>query len=454
MFALLPSGVSGAAKAGHLMSIDVCCVPIGPCRSLVVVLTASLTFVASSPSQAGTSFGVYDARTLAMGSVAVASANNDNAQFYNSALLAFNDQFEEKTRDARFLFPIIVPQLAESTISIGRLAFDDPAESISLAVDNFNAMPDTQSAQRVINVTSQLDAALADIDDEDVFADIYVGLAVSEPGKFQGAGFFLGRRVIAAGRPSETATDRALLAAYREGLDFIASGGSRGAEHPELFDANGALIDPGANLDSTVAAVGVEMTEVGIAMSKQMRLFGFAVAGGISIKVLDIATFEDVERIVDDRPRSDQKTVSDVGINLDVGLAKDFGEYWRVGLAVKDIIPHSHETAFGTDIRFQPRPRAGLAFRTSGLQIAADIDLIPNETLGDESATQDAAVGAEWMPGSLLRFRAGYRHDLQGNRSGAMSVGFGTVWKRLAVDLAYSDGSDSRAAALQFGIVF
>ncbi|MCP4299036.1 MAG: hypothetical protein GY783_00500, partial [Gammaproteobacteria bacterium] len=63
-------------------------------------------------------------------------------------------------------------------------------------------------------------------------------------------------------------------------------------------------------------------------------------------------------------------------------------------------------------------------------------------------------IGAEWAFESPLRLRAGYRHDIRGNRDGILSAGVGTRWKRLVVDFAYAQGGDSRAAALQFGIAF
>jgi len=426
----------------------------GPRRSTLITLAVCCMLILSSPVPAGTTFGIYDARTLGMGGVAVASANTDNAQFYNSALLAFNEEIEEQTRDSRFLFPLFVPQLAESTIDIGKLAFDDPSESITRAISDFNAMPDARTAQAVIDVTGNLAATLTSVDGEDVFADIYAGLALSEPGKFQGAGFFLGRRVIAGGRSNVAAADRVLLADYQEGLAFIASGGTQGAAHPELFDANGALIDPGNDLDSTVDAVGVVITEVGVAMSRQFRFFGYPIAAGISFKWLDIYTFEDVERFVDDRPRTDQRSESDAAVNFDVGLAKEFGDHWRVGFAVKDIVPHNHATSLGTDIRFRPRPRIGAAYQAGRLQIAADADLIPNESLGIERSTQEVAVGGEWKFDSPVKLRAGYRHDIEGNRDGMLSIGIGALWKRFAVDLAYAKGRDARSAALQFGIAF
>ena len=405
-------------------------------------------------SHAGTSFGTYDARTLAMGGASVASASNDNAQFYNAALLAFNDEIEERTRDSRILFPLLVPQLSNSAFDAEEIVSDDLGQDLSRVVDAFNAAPGATTAQAVVDASATLDRAVSDIAGEDLFGDVYVGLAISEPGRYQGAGFFFGARLVAGGTTAVSDADLATLDAYQEGLLFIASGGTQGAARPELFDANGALIDPIDDIDSSAQATGVAITEIGVAMSRQMQLFGGPVAAGVSFKMMEIDTFEDVERVVEDRIDIDRNEESEVNVNIDLGLAKDFGERWRLGFAVKDAIPYSYETSLGTTVRLRPRPRIGASYRAGGLQLALDADLIGNEPLGSEPETQEAAFGAEWSVSDAFKIRAGYRADLRGERDSLSSIGVGTVWKRLAVDVAYAEGGELRAAALQFGLVF
>jgi hypothetical protein len=423
-------------------------------RVIIVGLATGCSLGLPLPVLAGTTYGIYDARTMAMGGVSVASANNDNAQFYNAALLAFNEEIEERTQDGRLLFPLLIAQASDSAIELENISQDDPTSAIARAVDNFNANPGTQEAQAVVDATASLDASLSELEDEDLIADMYLGMGVSEPGKFQGAGFLLGARVLAGGESTITEADRAVLAAYQEGLTFVASGGTMGTEHPELFDANGALINPTGNFSSTATATGALITEIGVAMSKQFHWFGGPIAAGITFKVLDVETFEDVERIVDDRIDVDQNSEVETDVNLDVGLIKELGEHWRVGFAVKDIIPHNYRTSLGTIVRLRPRPRLGAAYHAGRLQIAADVDLIQIEPLGVESTAQEAAIGAEWTFDSPLRLRAGYRLDIRSNRDSILSAGVGTRWKRMVVDVAYAQGGDGKAAALQFGIAF
>ena len=414
----------------------------------------ALGLLAAREAEAGTKYGIYDARTLAMGGASVASAVNDNALFYNAALLAFNEDIEENTRDSRILLPIIAPQLSESAFDVEDVSSRDLPDDIGRAVDAFNANPDATTAQAVVDAAAELDVLARDLQGEDLFGDVYVGLAISEPGRHQGAGFFLGTRVLGGGATGVTDADLALLDTYQEGLLFVASGGTQGAARPELFDANGALIDPNPDFDSTVEATGAAIIEVGVALSTQAELFGHSTAIGAAFKMQQVETFEDVERLVDDRIDVDRNEETEVDFNIDLGLAKNFGEHWRLGLAVKDAIPYNYETSLGTKIRLRPRPRFGAAYRRGPVQLAIDADLIGNEPLGSEAMTQELAAGAEWAIGSGLKLRGGYRLDLRGERAGILSGGVGAVWKRLAVDVAYAQGPDARAAALQIGFVF
>jgi len=409
--------------------------------------------VVAPTAVAGTTFGIYDARTLAMGSTSVASATNGNAQFYNPALLAFNTEIEEHTQDARFYFPLLISHLSESALTIEDVSRDDPEQLISRAIDDFNANPDALTARRVADAAASFDASLASLEDEDLFADIYIGTGGGEAGLFKGAGFFFGARVLAGGESAVTAEDRALLANYQAALTFIATNGPQGVAHPELFDANGALVDPNDDFDSTASASGAIVKEAGVAMSRQIQLFGNSIAAGITIKAQTIEAFEDVERIVDDRIHVDANSKFHAGLNLDLGFAKAYGENLRIGLAIKDVVPRDYRTSQNAVVRFRPRARLGAAYQLARLQLSGDIDVTRNKPIGTEKPTQEAAIGAEWGF-DAVKLRAGYRYDILSNRDGVASAGAGVAWNRLVFDLAIAGSGDAKSAAMQFGIAF
>jgi len=420
------------------------------CRSLAIAFLCC----ASSIASASTTYGVFDARTMAMGGVAVASANNDNAHFYNSALLAFNEEIEERTEDSRIWFPMLSPQFARAVIDAENIYSDDLHGALTRSVAAFNDTPDQTTARNVANTSADLRGALQSISDEELFVDAYAGVSLTEPGKFVGAGFFLGGRVLASGLPTITSADLDLLNAYEEGLLFVASNGAEGQARPELFDANGALIDPQGSYSSSVAAAGVTIIEIGVASAHQVEFLGQKIAAGWTFKAVNVRTFEDLQRLDNDRVDFDRSEERDSAINFDLGAVKDFGNGWRVGVAIKDIIPHDYETTAGTRLKLRPRPRVGVSYQRGDWQFGADADLVTSQPLAGIDGVHEVAIGAEWVVKPWLRLRSGYRHDINGSRRGAVSVGVGTLWKRFAADVAYLDGSRSRGMALQFGMAF
>ena len=423
---------------------------ISYCRGLATALLCCCAAIAN----ASTTYGIFDARTMAMGGAAVASSNNDNAQFYNSALLAFNEEVEERTRDARFWFPMLSPQFAKAVIDAENIYSDDLHNALTRSVAEFNGAQDQDTARNIANISAELRGSLQSIADRELFVDAYAGISLSEPGKFVGAGFFLGGRVLAIGTPSIANTDLELLNAYEEGLLFVASNGAEGQARPELFDANGTLISPQGSYDSFVAAAGLTIIEVGVASSHQIEIFGQKIAAGWTFKAINVSTFEDLQRLDNQRVNLSRSEERKSAINFDIGAVKDFGNGWRVAVAIKDIIPRDYRTTAGTRIKLRPRPRVGISYQRGDWQFGADADLVASQPLVRINGVQEVAVGAEWVVKPWLRLRSGYRHDFNGGRRGAISVGVGTLWKRFAADVAFLSGSRSRGMALQFGVAF
>ena len=421
------------------------------CAHGLVTLVGLLGPIAAS---AAVQYGIYEARGMAMGGATVAAGTNDNAIFYNPALLAFYDEIEENTHDSRFLFPLLVPQLTDSVADLNAIASSDPDEVFDLLVSNFNADPSAVNAQAVAAHSADLEGRLAQLANQSLLADYYAGLAIIQPSRKEGGGFFIGTRLVAGGLLGISPADLALLDDYEQGLNFVATGGAQGVAHPELFDANGALIDPSSQLDSTVAASGVGIIEMGVAMSKELTFRERPVALGTSLKFMRIDTFEDVERVIDRRINSNNNDDEHLTLNADFGAAVELSPYFRLGLGIKDLIPRDLNTGLGTTIKLRPRVRFGSAYQRGRLQLALDVDLKRNEPLGTEPPSQEVALGAEFALFNSLRLRAGYRHDLESFREDIVSIGLGAKWKRFLIDVAYADGDDTRAAAVQFGYAF
>ncbi len=418
-------------------------------RRLVWILVCA---VLPSLGQA-TEFGIYDARGLAMAGASVASGDNTNALFYNPALLAFYEEFEEDTQDARFLFPVIAPQLSEASGALLETTSDDLDLALTGAIQLFNTDGSTQSAAQVASISASLAEALDGIGNQDLYTDVFVGLALSEPSKRQGGGFYLGSRIVGGGRATIDPADLALLDDYREGLEFIASNGTQGTAHPELFDGAGNLINPIGSLASSAEGRGALISELGVTFSNQFSWLSRPTALGGGAKVMRLDVFDEAEAIVQGDIGFSANRVSELHVNFDFGFAMQVTERFDLGLAVKDVLPKTVTTQSDVDVKFRARPRLGLAYQLPRLQLALDVDLDQTQPLGNEAEAQFVAFGLEWTVLPSVVIRGGSRQDVLGDRGGAWSTGLGLRWRRFLMDAAYVEG-DMRAAALQFGYAF
>lgn len=417
------------------------------CRFMLFVFGLAATLASNISQAAG--FGIFDARTLSMGGASMAAHSSKHALFYNPALLAFNDEFEERNLDGRVHFPLLIAQVSQNLIDIEEFNGDNVDGQLSQAIATFNVAGTPAAATAVATASSRLRDSLADLAGEDLLADGYFGFAVSEPSRLEGGGVFVGLRVIGGGRTRVTPADLALVNEYVEGLNFIASGGAQGTAQPQLFDANGNLIDPNAAFDSSLNGRGAAIAEVGIAMSKMVTLRGKSIALGVTPKLMSVDTFDDTARVVDNRLGSGNNELTHASFNLDLGAAFDIGERYRVGIAVKDAIKREWLTGANTSVVLSPRARIGAAATFAGVSVALDIDLNRNDPIADEFPVQETSFGAEWDFRDWLKIRGGYRHDFQGNRDGIASAGVGFRLKRWYFDMSYAQGGDLKAGAFQ-----
>lgn len=395
-------------------------------------------------------YGIFEARGLAMGGTAVAIGSTDNALFYNPALLSFHDGDEDKTADGSVYFPIVSAQVADSIQDILDIEDDDLDSQLTTSVDAFNANPNQDTAQSVANSSRDLLGAIETLDDEDVFGDGFVGMSLTEPGDREGAGFYWGARVLGGGKATITDSDQALLVDYVEGLEFVASGGSRGVAHPELFNG-GVLIAPVDSLTSFARVKGAGIVEFGVSLSKEYALWGLPVAFGITPKLMKIRTYEAVQAIRDGDVESSHSEQDFNSGNVDIGFAVEFADHYRMGVAVKDVITKDFATDLGNTVTIKAKPRLGLGYVTEQFQLGLDVDLATVAAIGEEASIQEASLGGEWRVLPNLFVRGGYRHDLKGERDDIVSLGIGAQYGRFLFDVAYAQGRTSRGLSLQVG---
>ena len=401
------------------------------------------------------SFGIYESRAAAMGGVGVAAGNYENAIFYNPALLSFHNEKEDDSRDGRFFFPIVTGQYYEEALEtaddVADLGIEDEVEA---AVAAFNADPQGGAAG-VSAVVADLESALVQVGNRDYVADAFAGLYVSEPAKREGGSFYIGTRIIGGGRAEVTDEDFAILNDYQALMGIIGGGGTPGPEFDYLIDADGNLIDPTDGITSRYDIGAVAITEVGLALSKEFPVYGVDVAFGITPKARRIDVYREARRATDTDIDFDENAKAYYSANVDLGVAVELWDHYRIGLAVKDLVPESYSSEENSpDVVLEPRSRLGLAYANDWISFGVDVDLVENTSVAGETATQEWGAGLEWNPFGTVDIRLGYKQDMLGERSDVMSGGFAWSLSFFAMEAAYMTSDEMEGGAIQLGIAF
>ena len=228
------------------------------------------------------------------------------------------------------------------------------------------------------------------------------------------------------------------------------------------------------DLNSNVQIVAVGISEVGLTLSREFTIAGENIAIGITPKLQMIKTFNYVANVdnEDDINKSDvTDTEQDFStINLDAGAAYQFGatKQWQVGLVAKNLISKEYEAESNpnkttgettkTKISLDTQFRGGISHTTDWTVIAFDLDLMENDPVAFEAATQYASIGAELDLFDTLQLRAGYRTNLSVSDSAVASVGLGFSPFGVHIDIAAmanpSAPKKEAGAAFELGFYF
>jgi len=421
-------------------------------RQSVIALALSLAF--ASTGAFGLNYGIYDARALALGGTAVALGSAQNAQFYNPALLATYEGREDFTKNGRFYFPSIVAQGSDNISETQDILDRDADTRMTDAVTAFNANPSATNAGQVLDAATYLQQAITDLGNRDLNVDAFFGLSVSEPSDHAGGAFYAGTRIVGVGNSNIDPADVALLNDYIEAMQFVSSGGTSGTAHPELLDANGALINPNGTIQSSAAVSSLAISEWGLSMAKEFWFGPVPISFGVTPKLMRVDVYsKDISYGDTSIDYQDEKR-SYTTANVDVGMLIPIGEHFRVGVAAKDLIPTTFQTANGSDVKFKSRSRFGAAYTSHFVDIGVDVDMQKNDSVTGGTPLQEASIGMELRPFRWIDFRLGYRQDMEGLRGGVSSGGLKLKFGPFITELAYAVGDNVQGGGLQFGWAF
>ncbi|NOX42594.1 MAG: conjugal transfer protein TraF [Gammaproteobacteria bacterium] len=367
---------------------------------LIIIVTSFLC----SPVSA-TPFLTYDARSLGMGSIGVASGKR-YGQFNNPALLPFDIEFVS--------WYLLLSDGRSETDPDGFVKelrdFQFAASSLASSPTVANANVAQSELQELVNKK---------------FDQIELkSLAVSIPSKVLGGAVFINKYVVKTMRATVGAIDVSVLAT------------------------------PAFN--STLEKVGLSVIEQGVSFARVINEEGRGFnswALGFSPKFMFAKTSSVSGEIQNtDTNISFKDGKSSSAFNIDIGVIKELGRY-RFGAVIKNLIPMEFDLPGGDEIKVKPQLRVGLANEKRKNSWEINLDLTPNDGVIFTNETAYLSMGTEFKLTSFFRIRAGYRQNLLEDNDATISVGLG-IGADYQLEAAVFKGDEEQGAIGQFGINF
>lgn len=344
-------------------------------------------------------YGFYDARSVAMGNVSVATGGITTAAFSNPGMLTVNENDDT--------FALLLP-------AIGVQAIDDG--DVIDSIDEFQEIEDQIDSQSGIATPAQRlrEVELVQgLENSSLLLNVTPATAVVYSGDN-----------------------------YTWGVTLRGNG----VATVSVINIDESLASP----DATVQALGVLTTEVGLPIGTDFSVAGMQLSVGIIPKLVNVNGLSYSANISDADVEDAFDEDSDLGsfTTLDAGVALNVMDSLRVGVVAKNLIEQkktiTNNVDTPVDINFDTQLRAGVAFDTGFMTVAADMDLIEIDPVGFESPSKMLSVGAELNTFDVFQLRAGYQTNMASgsNDPDLLSVGFG-LWLGFHLDAAVVVGDDS-----------
>lgn len=357
-------------------------------------------------------FGIYDARTMAMGGVGVATGAR-TAAFNNPALLTTADEVHEWF----LLLPTVGRQLDDS---------DDLKDNL----DNFKQAADTLGVSPGLANENAVQASLNAINGSQYRETKNIAFMLAIPSRILSGAVFLNSYEISNVQPI--------------------IGGDNLAGLPPTYN-------------STLAHRGVRIVENGVSAAKVLDsksewLDNLSI--GFNAKFLLVKTYGYTEEILlADVEVDTNQGNSTAQFAIDMGAFKEFG-VWKIGLVAKNLLPGSYKYgATNDEFKIEPQVRAGFAYQNRRSILEFNIDLTKNQPVGFDTASQIAAIGWEWRPWRSFALRAGYNKNMVepetgSGSSGTISAGAGLLYSGIHFDIAGYTGDEGGGLSAQLGLQF
>jgi len=406
-------------------------------NKMLFLSVVAATGMMAANSVSALPFSSFDPRSFAMGGVGVAAGTSANAVFFNPALLAAANEEEDFSVE----FPIFGVRAADPddfVDAVDTVSANDSMTAFSNAVTTYQGSPTSGNATLVQSAATLLTADLNSLSQKSVQLEGDVAFVVGVPSKKFGISIYGNAWGVGGAVADVTSTDlSAITTTVTTAL------------------ALGAVTDPTTTFTSTVSARFATITEVGVAIARDFD----GIAVGITPKYLEVTTNDykftgsEIDNADIDQSSGEK---SDSDMNIDIGVAKNYDNGWKVGLAVKNLISNEYTTVLGNKLVIDPMARIGVMHETSWSTIAFDVDLTENDPGGFEDKTQYAALGMEMDIFDTAQLRVGLRHNMSDTtfKADTVSAGIGLSPFGVHLDVSAMGNSDEVGAAMQLGFRF
>lgn len=420
-----------------------------------------------------TPFAAMDPRSMAMGGTGAASANAGQASFYNPALLATTQHTKRFSLEIPLAIRAADPDDllgAADAFSQNNLVpnFENSSAEFTAAVKavqdklTANQAPTTAELQAVTTAQQNMIAASVNLKNgvksltsKVVTVDGNVSTVLGIPSKKMGFAL-VGSAWASGGVVGEfTPADETTIDGVIDVMDNVVVDPATNTYNIDnLYNPPSFTAD---NLSSNFQVRAAAVGEVGVNLAQERTIFGHTVAIGVTPKVMQISTFDyklSGQNLNDPNVTSlDAGRKDYIGFNVDLGIAKEYGENWKTGVVVKNLIPTSYKTVLNNDIEINPALRVGGSYHNKRVTAALDLDITENEPAGFGEKSRYLALGGEvdlW----LLKLRAGYQYNIANASSSLATVGFGINLVGLHVDVGGGFGEGGITTSAQLGFTW
>ncbi|MES0327844.1 MAG: conjugal transfer protein TraF [Gammaproteobacteria bacterium] len=388
----------------------------------------AVALVLSSQSVMAAPFA-YEARSLGMGNIGVATADIATAPFMNPAMLSFQKSDDD--------FSLLLAAGAFFSDNNGMIDNIDQFQVVSAAYDAAviaNDIPaQLAAATDMLAITQQLDGkALA----PEATAGVVIGMA----GEVYSMAVSARSDVIIAG-----------------GLTNVAI---------NIVD----VVDPAFNV---LTIAGVKTSEVGLSIARSFEIMDSKISIGVTPKTVNVEALSHSESIT--TSNTDASSLLDQGVQdlgdfttMDLGIVIGLTNHIQLGVMAKNLI--EEEMTFLTTtggiatVTFDTQLKAGLAYSNEFITIGADLDLTENASiisggLSGGLIKKNMSLGMEIDVFDIAQLRVGMVKNVANGISveaqqPLYTAGVG-LWLGFNLDIAAIKGEgDSAGAFVQAGFKF